>query len=75
MEAKWINEEGEHQVKFPAEDVLLTTGERELRSAELEKAMLPGNGYKAKVKIVFQTTGFFEKWKLRFGKLLKISLC
>ncbi|MCG9910633.1 MAG: hypothetical protein MH137_04960 [Flavobacteriales bacterium] len=61
MEAKWIEKEEVHQVKFPTEDVLLTSGEKEIRFAKLEKAMLLGNGYKAKVKIVFQTTEGLRK--------------
>ena len=42
-------------LKFVPYDVLSTEDERKERFRKLEKAMLLGNGYKAKVKITFET--------------------
>lgn len=41
--------------KFVPHDVLTSDLERQERFHKLEKAMLLGNGYKAKVKITFET--------------------
>lgn len=41
--------------KFVTYDVLNTEEERKERFGKLQKAMLLGNGYKAKVKITFET--------------------
>lgn len=43
-------------LKFVSYDVLKTEEERKERFQKLEKAMLLGNGYKAKVKITFETS-------------------
>ncbi|MBE2247626.1 MAG: hypothetical protein IAE67_10240 [Candidatus Competibacteraceae bacterium] len=50
-----IQKENVKLYKFVTGDVLTTAEEKKLRMAQLEKAMLLGNGYKGKVKIIFET--------------------
>lgn len=49
-------EDIEAQVHFAAAEVLVTKEAREKRIHDLEQAMLLGNAYKGKIKIVFATT-------------------
>ena len=56
MEPALINkEEIMDKVRFPQQDVLLHPEQIKERQKSLEKAMLLGNGYKGKIKIVFNT--------------------
>jgi len=56
MEPAAINkEEIKGRVRFPSTDVLTTNEQREARKNKLDKAMLLGNGYKGKIKIIFGT--------------------
>lgn len=56
MEPALINkEEIKGKVRFPHSDVLSTNQAKDERKKKLEKAMLLGNGYKGKIKIVFAT--------------------
>lgn len=56
MEPSTINkEEIKGNVRFPGSDVLSSREEREERKKKLDKAMLLGNGYKGKIKIIFET--------------------
>ena len=55
MSIPLIEKEEVPKYKFVAHDVLKTELERKDRFHKLEKAMLLGNGYKAKVKITFET--------------------
>ncbi len=41
-------------LKFPAEEVLHSPDDIRLRQKQIEQAMLLGNNYKGKVKIVFE---------------------
>lgn len=50
-----IPKEEVSKYKFVPHDVLTTDEERKERFSKLQKAMLLGNGYKAKVKITFET--------------------
>ncbi len=50
-----VPKESISRYKFVTTDVLPTVDERKFRQAQLEKAMILGNGYKGKVKIVFET--------------------
>jgi len=50
-----IPKEEVSKYRFVAHDVLTTEDERKERFGKLQKAMLLGNGYKAKVKITFET--------------------
>jgi len=50
-----VPKEAISRYKFVNNDVLQTADERKMRQALLEKAMILGNGYKGKVKIVFET--------------------
>lgn len=50
-----VNKEAISRYKFVINDVLQTAEERKIRLAQLEKAMILGNGYKGKVKIIFET--------------------
>lgn len=50
-----VNKEAISRFKFVMNDVLQTEEERKSRLALLEKAMILGNGYKGKVKIIFET--------------------
>jgi len=43
-------------MNFLSEDVLTTAEERRVRLANLEKAVILGNGYKGKVRVIFETT-------------------
>jgi hypothetical protein len=43
-------------VHFVSTEVLTTPEERRLRLANLEKAVILGDGYKGKVRIIFETT-------------------
>ncbi len=51
-----IEKEQVSNYSFPANDVLTDKDQVKIRLASLEKAALLGNGYKGKVKIIFQTT-------------------
>lgn len=51
-----IEKEQVSNYSFPADDVLTDKDQIKIRLASLEKAALLGNGYKGKVKIIFQTT-------------------
>jgi hypothetical protein len=56
MEAEKINKENiKEQVRFVHADVLSTRQERDERKRKLEQAMLLGNSYKGKIKIIFST--------------------
>lgn len=56
MEPSTINKEDiKGKVRFPTADALSTKEAREERKKKLEKAMLLGNGYKGKIKIIFNT--------------------
>lgn len=56
MEPSTINkEEIKGKVRFPSSDILSSREEREERKKKLDKAMLLGNGYKGKIKIIFET--------------------
>lgn len=55
MEIKLIEKEAVLGLKFPAKDVLEDTESRQERRRKLEQARTLGNGYKTKVKILFQT--------------------
>ncbi len=55
LEVQHIQKEEIAGLKFPKADVLATAAERKERFSKLEKAMLLGNGYKVKVKIVFDS--------------------
>ena len=56
MEPFIINkEEIKGKVRFPTADVLATKEAREERKKKLDNAMLLGNGYKGKIKIIFHT--------------------
>ena len=56
MEPSTINkEEIKGNVRFPGSDALSSREEREERKKKLDKAMLLGNGYKGKIKIIFET--------------------
>ncbi|MDX5320304.1 MAG: hypothetical protein LPK45_04405 [Bacteroidota bacterium] len=48
-------EEIKGKVRFPNQEVLRSSQEIEDRKKKLERAMLLGNGYKGKIKIVFGT--------------------
>lgn len=50
-----IQKENINLYKFVHDDVLAMDDEKKIRRAQLEKAMLLGNGYKGKVKITFET--------------------
>lgn len=52
-EVKIINKEDIHHVKFVSFEVLNTTEEKTARRAQIENAMLLGNGSKGKSKIYF----------------------
>lgn len=56
MEIELIEKEQVSNYSFPADDVLTDKDQIKIRMASLEKAALLGNGYKGKVKIIFQTT-------------------
>ncbi len=56
MEARMIEKEAVQGLKFPTQDVLGSFEVREERRRKLEQARTLGNGYKTKVKILFQTT-------------------
>lgn len=43
-------------VNFIETDVLSSTEERKDRYSKLQRAMILGNGYKGKVRIIFETT-------------------
>ncbi|MFN6945233.1 MAG: hypothetical protein ACK4ND_09815 [Cytophagaceae bacterium] len=43
------------EVKFPKEDALIDPAQKRLRDIYLKKAEMLGNGYKSKVKLIFQT--------------------
>ena len=56
MEPATINkEEIKGKVRFPSVDVLVTKEAKEERKKKLDKAKLLGNGYKGKIKIIFNT--------------------
>lgn len=50
-----IPKEEINRYKFVMNDVLQTDEERKIRQSQLEKAMILGNGYKGKIKIIFET--------------------
>lgn len=50
-----VPKEAISRYKFVINDVLQNPEERKLRQAQLEKAMILGNGYKGKVRIIFET--------------------
>jgi hypothetical protein len=51
-----VQKEDIRGVKFADHEVLSNPDDIKLRKADLERAMILGNGYKAKSKIVFETT-------------------
>jgi len=53
MNYRLINKEDIAQLKFPKSDVLLNAELKKERAEKLYKAMLLGNGYKVKVRIIF----------------------
>lgn len=56
MEASAIKKEDiKGKVRFPHDDVLTKSEEQVERKRKLEKAMLLGNGFKGKIRIVFVT--------------------
>lgn len=56
METTAINKEDiKGKVRFPNSDVLMTHEDRSERKRKLDRAMLLGNGFKGKIKIVFVT--------------------
>ena len=48
-------------LRFPSYDVLTTTGERQQRRWQAERAVTLGNGYQSKVDIYFQTSDGLTK--------------
>lgn len=50
-----INKEAIPQMEFPSSEVLSSEFEKEMRNENLFKAMIMGNTYKKKVKIIFDT--------------------
>lgn len=50
-----VPKEAISRYKFVINDVLQNPEERKIRQAQLEKAMILGNGYKGKVRIIFET--------------------
>lgn len=55
-EIEKIEKEAIGKLAFPSADVLERPEDRRVRMANLEKAVLLGNGYKGKVRIVFEST-------------------
>jgi hypothetical protein len=56
METPLIKKENISKLSFPFSDVLSSSDEKHLRLEKLKTAMILGNGFKHKVKIVFRDT-------------------
>ena len=56
IETPVINKENISTLTFPFDDVLSSPDEKVLRLEKLKTAMLLGNGFKHKVKIIFRDT-------------------
>ena len=42
------------ELRFPAKEVLISSDEKSKRQRDMQRAMLLGNNYKGKVKIIFE---------------------
>jgi len=56
METPLINKENISKLSFPFSDVLNSIDEKHVRFEKLKTAMILGNGFKHKVKIIFRDT-------------------
>ena len=54
METPIINKENISKLSFPFNDVLNNTDEKQMRFEKLRTALVLGNGFKHKVKIIFR---------------------